>query len=291
VFFFDEAHLLFNDAPKALVEKVEQVVRLIRSKGVGVYFVTQNPLDVPETVLGQLGNRVQHALRAFTPRDQKAVQGGGRARCAQPEIRCRAGDHRTGRGRGAGVLPRRKRTPGIVERAFIFPPASRLGPLTADERQAAIAAAPLRTKYADTIDRESAYELLKGQASPSTPTAADKTTARPAAIPPPPGTPSWSGPLCTGSRPGPRTTASTTGAGGIRRRPAWQPGQPARWQHRPTRRPPRRRARSRRQERGAWRGGHRGARNRQTNPARRARFHPGRRPTLKPAPANPPAPA
>ncbi len=109
VFFFDEAHLLFNDAPKALLDKIEQVVRLIRSKGVGVYFVTQNPLDVPDTVLGQLGNRVQHALRAFTPRDQKAVQGGGRDVPAQPQARYRQGHHGARQGRGAGVVSGRQR--------------------------------------------------------------------------------------------------------------------------------------------------------------------------------------
>ena len=108
VFFFDEAHLLFNDAPPALLEKIEQVVRLIRSKGVGVYFVTQNPLDIPDTVLGQLGNRVQHALRAFTPRDQKAVKAAATTLRANPEARCRDGDHRTRRRRSAGVVARRK---------------------------------------------------------------------------------------------------------------------------------------------------------------------------------------
>ena len=111
VFFFDEAHLLFDDAPKALLDQIEQVVRLIRSKGVGVYFVTQNPLDIPDTVLGQLGNRVQHALRAFTPRDQKAVQRSGRDHAPEPEARRRRGDHRARRGRGAGVVPRREGPP------------------------------------------------------------------------------------------------------------------------------------------------------------------------------------
>ena len=112
VFFFDEAHLLFNDAPKALMDKIEQVVRLIRSKGVGVYFVTQNPIDVPDKVLAQLGNRVQHALRAFTPRDQKAVRGGRADLPAQSEARHRRGHHGTGQGRGAGVVPRRQRHAG-----------------------------------------------------------------------------------------------------------------------------------------------------------------------------------
>jgi multidrug transporter EmrE-like cation transporter len=133
VFFFDEAHLLFNEAPPALLEKIEQVVRLIRSKGVGVYFVTQNPLDVPETVLGQLGNRVQHALRAFTPRDQKAVKTAAKP-CAQPEDRHRGGHHRTGRGRGAGLLPRRE-GPARHRRARLHPAAGLADRATAARRE------------------------------------------------------------------------------------------------------------------------------------------------------------
>ena len=124
MFFFDEAHLLFNDAPKALLEKIEQVVRLIRSKGVGVYFVTQNPLDIPETVLGQLGNRVQHALRAFTPRDQKAVKAAAETFRANPEARhARRRSPSSAVGEALVSLLDEKGTPGVVERAFILPPA------------------------------------------------------------------------------------------------------------------------------------------------------------------------
>ena len=164
VFFFDEAHLLFTDAPQALLTKIEQVVRLVRSKGVGVYFVTQNPLDIPDTVLGQLGNRVQHALRAFTPRDQKAVK-----TAAQTMRPNRAGyrgrHHRTGRRRGPGVLAGRQGRPQPTERAWIVPPASRIGPATDAERQALRRANPLSGKYEQAIDRESAYEVLAGRAS------------------------------------------------------------------------------------------------------------------------------
>ena len=136
VFFFDEAHLLFNDAPTALLEKIEQVVRLIRSKGVGVYFVTQNPLDVPDTVLGQLGNRVQHALRAFTPRDQKAVKAAAETMRANPELDTDDGDHRAGRRRGAASRCSTKRAVRrVVERALSLPPASRIGPITASRAE------------------------------------------------------------------------------------------------------------------------------------------------------------
>ena len=162
MFFFDEAHLLFNDAPKALLEKVEQVVRLIRSKGVGVYFVTQNPLDVPDTVLGQLGNRVQHALRAFTPRDQKAVQGGGRDVRANPDARTERGDHRSSA--SARRWCRRCEpggTPSIVEQAKICPPRARLGPVTPAERAAVQAQSPVKGSYDVAIDRNSAFEMLQ----------------------------------------------------------------------------------------------------------------------------------
>jgi hypothetical protein len=135
VFFFDEAHLLFNEAPAALLEKIEQVVRLIRSKGVGVYFVTQNPLDIPDTVLGQLGNRVQHALRAFTPRDQKAVKAAAADAARQSEVRRRDGDHRTRRRRGAGFLPRRE-GPAKRRRARLHPAAG-VADRPADRRRAA----------------------------------------------------------------------------------------------------------------------------------------------------------
>ncbi|HEX6736115.1 MAG TPA: helicase HerA-like domain-containing protein, partial [Azonexus sp.] len=156
VFFFDEAHLLFTDAPQALVDKVEQVVRLIRSKGVGVFFVTQNPLDVPEKILGQLGNRVQHALRAFTPRDQKAVQAAAETMRANPQFDAATAITELGVGEALVSFLDEKGRPNVVDRSIIFPPASRLGPLTADERQAVLQASPLLAVYGQTVDRESA---------------------------------------------------------------------------------------------------------------------------------------
>ena len=180
VFFFDEAHLLFSDAPQALVDKVEQVVRLIRSKGVGVYFVTQNPLDVPEKILGQLGNRVQHALRAFTPRDQKAVKAAAETMRGNPKFDAAAVITELGVGEALVSFLDEKGRPTVVDRAIIFPPASRLGPLTADERKAVIQASPLLATYGQTVDRESAFEILRGK-----PVAAQPA---PGAIPaPPPG--------------------------------------------------------------------------------------------------------
>ncbi len=160
VFFFDEAHLLFTDAPKALLDKIEQVVRLVRSKGVGVYFVTQNPLDIPDTVLGQLGNRVQHALRAFTPRDQKAVRTAAQTMRPNPALDLEAAITDLGVGEALVSFLDAKGRPGITERAFILPPASRIGPCTDAERQALRAASPLQGKYEQAIDRESAYEVL-----------------------------------------------------------------------------------------------------------------------------------
>ncbi len=168
VFFFDEAHLLFTDAPKALLEKVEQVVRLIRSKGVGVYFVTQNPLDVPETVLGQLGNRVQHALRAFTPRDQKAVRTAAETMRANPAFDAAAAIAELGVGEALVSFLDEKGRPTVVERAFVIAPASRLGPLTPDERRQAIQGSVLFGHYEKQLDRESAYEMLRAQAAAST---------------------------------------------------------------------------------------------------------------------------
>jgi len=160
VFFFDEAHLLFDEAPKALVEKVEQVVRLIRSKGVGVYFVTQNPLDVPESVLGQLGNRVQHALRAFTPRDQKAVKTAAETLRPNPKLNAEKVITELGVGEALVSLLDEKGRPAIVERALIVPPASHIGPLSNEERQQIVHGSSLRSKYEKAIDRESAYEKL-----------------------------------------------------------------------------------------------------------------------------------
>ncbi|WP_375456728.1 helicase HerA-like domain-containing protein, partial [uncultured Methylobacterium sp.] len=160
VFFFDEAHLLFDDAPKALLDAVEQVVRLIRSKGVGVYFVTQNPLDVPEAVLGQLGNRVQHALRAFTPRDQRAVKAAAETFRQNPGFDVAAAITELGVGEALVSFLEPKGTPSMVERALIAPPQGRVGPLTSAERADLIAKSPLRGKYDEAVDGESAYEML-----------------------------------------------------------------------------------------------------------------------------------
>ncbi len=161
-FFFDEAHLLFNEAPPALLEKVEQVVRLIRSKGVGVYFVTQNPLDIPDTVLGQLGNRVQHALRAFTPRDQKAVKAAAETLRANPAFDAATAITELGVGEALVSFLDEQGRPAVVQRALVMPPVSRIGPLTDEERRAAIAASPVAGHYEKALDRESAYEKLQG---------------------------------------------------------------------------------------------------------------------------------
>jgi DNA helicase HerA-like ATPase len=163
VFFFDEAHLLFAEAPKALVDKVEQVVRLIRSKGVGVYFVTQNPLDVPQSVLGQLGNRVQHALRAFTPRDQKAVKTAAETLRPNPKIKAEQVITELGVGEALVSLLDEKGRPAIVERAFIVPPGSHVGPISDEERKQILRGSALFAKYEKAVDRESAYEKLKAQ--------------------------------------------------------------------------------------------------------------------------------
>jgi len=165
VFFFDEAHLLFDDAPKALVDAVERVVRLIRSKGVGVYFVTQNPLDVPESVLSQLGNRVQHALRAFTPRDQKAVRTAAETFRQNPNLDTAKVITELGVGEALVSMLEGKGAPSVVERTLIAPPTAQVGPISPEERQALIAASPLRGKYDEAVDPESAYEILTKRAS------------------------------------------------------------------------------------------------------------------------------
>lgn len=164
VFFFDEAHLLFNDAPKALLEKVEQVVRLIRSRGVGVYFISQNPMDIPDKVLGQLGNRVQHALRAFTPRDQKAVRAAAQTFRANPGLDTEAVIKELGVGEALVSTLAAKGTPTQVERTLIRPPASRMGTVTRAERAAVMSASGLSQRYDKSIDRESAWEMLKARA-------------------------------------------------------------------------------------------------------------------------------
>ncbi|HEY7555833.1 MAG TPA: helicase HerA-like domain-containing protein [Candidatus Binatia bacterium] len=162
-FFFDEAHLLFNDAPAVLLEKIEQVIRLIRSKGVGVYFVTQNPLDVPDVVLGQLGNRVQHALRAFTPRDQKAVKAAAQTFRQNPELDVEAAITELGVGEALVSLLDDKGRPNVVDRALIYPPQSNLPPLAPAEREAIIKHSALFGHYEKVVDRESAYEMLKAR--------------------------------------------------------------------------------------------------------------------------------
>jgi DNA helicase HerA-like ATPase len=183
LFFFDEAHLLFADAPKALVEKVILVVRLIRSKGVGVYFVTQNPLDLPDDVLGQLGNRVQHALRAFTPKDQKAVRAAAETMRKNPafETETVITELRTGEALVSFLDDRG--APGVTERALIYPPESRLAPLTADERGTLVRASPLFGSYETMVDRRSAYEMLAQRAVPEAP-AETKTEKRQKTTPP-----------------------------------------------------------------------------------------------------------
>jgi uncharacterized protein len=161
VFFFDEAHLLFEDAPKALLDKIEQVVRLIRSKGVGVYFVTQNPLDIPDSVLGQLGNRVQHALRAFTPRDQKAVKAVAQTMRPNAALKIEQVIGELAVGEALVSLLDDRGRPSVTERALIIPPGSRVGPLTPEERAHVISTSSLAGRYERSIDRESAYEALK----------------------------------------------------------------------------------------------------------------------------------
>ena len=176
VFFFDEAHLLFDEAPKVLIERIELVVRLVRSKGVGVWFVTQNPLDVPDSVLAQLGNRVQHALRAFTPRDQKAVKSAASTMRANPKLDIETAITELGTGEALVSLLDAKGRPSVTERVFVIPPASRLGAITAEERKALIDGSLVAGAYEKTVDRDSAYEKLKGRVAAS----AGAATAAPA---------------------------------------------------------------------------------------------------------------
>jgi DNA helicase HerA-like ATPase len=197
VFFFDEAHLLFNEAPKALMDKIEQVVRLIRSKGVGVYFVTQNPLDVPDKVLAQLGNRVQHALRAFTPRDQKAVRAAAETFRANPKLDTATVISELGKGEALVSFLEGNGTPSMVERCMVRPPSARVGPVTPEERKAVTAKSPVKGKYEQTIDAESAYEQLQKRTH---------DTAIPAPInrgaPPAPGAPGEPAPSSADAVPG-----------------------------------------------------------------------------------------
>jgi uncharacterized protein len=220
-FFFDEAHLLFTDAPQALLERIEQMVRLIRSKGVGVYFVTQSPTDVPETVLGQLGNRVQHALRAFTPKDQRAVKTAADTFRPNPELDTARVITELAVGEALVSLLDEHGTPAPVERAMVAPPRSRLGAITPEERAAVMQMSPVTGKYEQTVDRESAFEQLHGQpaaAQPQQPAAtgwgAPPTVNQPV---------SWPG--APGSAPAPGEPAQRPQMTSAGRRPIFQPGQ------------------------------------------------------------------
>ena len=182
VFFFDEAHLLFTDAPKALVERIELVVRLVRSKGVGVYFVTQNPLDIPDSVLAQLGNRVQHALRAYTPRDQKAVKATAETMRQKPGLDIEQAITELAVGEALVSLLDAKGRPSVTERVFVLPPGSQLGPITPEQRKSLIQNSVVAGAYEKTVDRDSAYEKLKGrvEAAPEIDGAGDAPAAAPA---------------------------------------------------------------------------------------------------------------
>jgi DNA helicase HerA-like ATPase len=189
VFFFDEAHLLFTDAPKALLDKIEQVVRLIRSKGVGVYFVTQNPLDVPDKVLAQLGNRVQHALRAFSPRDQRAVKAAADTFRPNPKLKTAQVITELEKGEALVSFLEGKGAPSVVERTMIRPPSARLGVITPQERKSVMAKSPIKGKYDETVDSESAYEMLQKRV---------KEDAEAANAPPAAGTPGGAGSVLGG---------------------------------------------------------------------------------------------
>jgi uncharacterized protein len=181
VFFFDEAHLLFNEAPKVLVERIELVVRLVRSKGVGVYFVTQNPLDIPDSVLGQLGNRVQHALRAFTPRDQKAVKATAQTMRPKAGLDIEAAITELAVGEALVSFLDAKGRPCETERAYVIPPGSQIGPITPEQRQALIKGSLVAGTYEKTLDRESAYEMFRAHAGARVEAAAEEASDKPAA--------------------------------------------------------------------------------------------------------------
>ena len=183
MFFFDEAHLLFDDAPKALVDKVEQVVKLVRSKGVGVYFVTQNPIDVPDAVLSQLSNRVQHALRAYTPRDQKAVKVAAETFRTNPAFSTEEAITQLGIGEALVSVLEDGGVPSIVSRTFIRPPSARVGTVTPEERQAVMAGSPAGSQYNQPIDRDSAFEVLQKKAVAKTAPSPDPAPAQPAPQP------------------------------------------------------------------------------------------------------------
>lgn len=183
-FFFDEAHLLFRDAPKSLLEKIEQVVRLIRSKGVGVYFVTQNPADIPDAVLGQLGNRIQHALRAYTPADQKGLKAAASSFRTNPEFNTAEAIQALGVGEALVSVLDEKGAPTVVQKTLIRPPVSRLGPLTPAERTAVLGASPLRGIYEAAVDRESAFEVLRARTEARTRAEAAEAEAEARPVPP-----------------------------------------------------------------------------------------------------------
>ncbi|HEY4977827.1 MAG TPA: helicase HerA-like domain-containing protein, partial [Candidatus Acidoferrum sp.] len=186
IFFFDEAHLLFSDLPKIIEDKVVQIVRLIRSKGVGVYFVTQNPLDLPETVLGQLGNRVQHALRAFTPKDQKSVRTAAETFRANPKLNVEEVITQLAVGEALVSFLEENGTPGIVERALILPPHSQIGPITPDQRKQLIQSSVVAGVYEKAVDRESAFEILRSRAGQQLP-----ASTAPGGAPGAPASPPW----------------------------------------------------------------------------------------------------
>jgi len=198
VFFFDEAHLLFKEAPAALIERIELVVRLVRSKGIGVYFVTQNPLDIPDTVLAQLGNRVQHALRAFTPRDQKAVKAAAGTMRPNPGLDIEAAITELEVGEALVSFLDEKGRPSVTERVFVIPPGSQIGPITTEQRRALIARSLVAGVYEKTVDRESAYEKLKGRAVAGAEAAQNQSEL-----------------LKTGGASGQKGSASPQGEGGI----------------------------------------------------------------------------
>jgi uncharacterized protein len=191
VFFFDEAHLLFDEAPKVLLERIELVVRLVRSKGVGVYFVTQNPLDIPESVLAQLGNRVQHALRAFTPRDQKAVKATAQTMRQKPGLDIETAIGELAVGEALVSLLDSKGRPSVTERVFVIPPGSLIGPITPEQRKALMADSVVAGVYEKTVDRESAYEKLKGRTESALPSGGTPGSIAPSA-PGAPGAPNVS---------------------------------------------------------------------------------------------------
>ena len=181
VLFFDEAHLIFDQAPKALLDKIEQIVRLIRSKGVGVYFITQSPLDIPEDILGQLGLKIQHALRAYTPKDQKVIKSIAGTFRSNPNIDTEAAIQELKNGQALVSVLNKDGSPVAVERILIRPPESQIGPVTQQQREEMISRSPFKGRYEQTVDRESAYEMLKQKADRQTEQALDQIPTKDAA--------------------------------------------------------------------------------------------------------------